>query len=189
MSTERDYQSLYDRIAGLRETLASRLAGDLLSNPQLADALVKQVDDMLQAVQDADAKAPPPPDKGLAQLAGVGPEAAQEFGVTRIPPGVLPYDETVASERIIAIGDLYYIYQHEKIGVFRVVQKLQELFKAGAVYLSSGKGAYQLYQYDRREVLRYTYRDRLAAYSRAFGYSNYHVPTGSRPNAAFHGLL
>jgi hypothetical protein len=189
MSTERDYQGLYDRIAGLRETLASRLAGDLISNPQLADALVKQVDDMLQAVQDADAKAPLPPDKGLAQLAGLGPDAAQEFGVTRIPPGVLPYDETVASERLIAIGDLYYIYQHEKIGVFRVVQKLQELFKAGAVYLSSGKGAYQLYQYDRREVLRYTYRDRLAAYRRAFGYGNYPVPTGSRPNAEFHGLL
>ena len=75
--------------------------------------------------------------------------------------GVEPYDETITSERIIAVGDLYYLYQHEKIGVFRVVQKLQELFRAGAVRLSGGPGAFALYQFDRREVLRYTMRDRL----------------------------
>lgn len=34
---------------------------------------------------------------------------------------------------IIAVGDVYYMYQHAKIGVFRVVQKLQELFRAGTV--------------------------------------------------------
>ncbi len=189
MSTEREYQSLYDRIAALRETVASRLATDLLQNPELSDAINKQLDDMLQSVVDADTKSMPPPDKGLAQLVGVGPEAATDFGVTRVPPGVLPYDETVASERIVAVGDLYYIYQHEKIGVFRVVQKLQELFKAGAVYLSAGAGAYALYQFDRREVLRYTLRDRLAAYRRAFGYGSSPVPRGSRPNSEFHALL
>ena len=87
-------------------------------------------------------------------------EAATEFGQTRIPQGVEPYDETITSERIIAVGDLYYLYQHEKIGVFRVVQKLQELFRAGTVRLSGGAGAFALYQFDRREVLRYTSRDR-----------------------------
>src|SRR5215471_7944867 len=128
MATEREYQNLYDRIAALRATVTSRLASDLIQNPQLADALVKQIDDMLAAVVDTDTQIPPPPDKGLAELIGIGPEAAAEFGKTRIPQGVQPYDETVTSERIIAVGDLYYIYQHEKIGVFRVVQKLQELF-------------------------------------------------------------
>src|SRR5262245_38742618 len=107
MATERDYQSLYDRIAALRETVASRLSSDLIANPQLADAITKQIDDMLASVVDADAKAPPPPDKGLAQLVGVGPDAAREFGTTRIPPGVEPYDETITSERIIAVGDMY----------------------------------------------------------------------------------
>src|SRR5579863_831278 len=87
------------------------------------------------------------------------------------------------------MGDLYYIYQHEKIGVFRAVQKLQELFRAGAVYLSSGSVAYALYQFDRREVLRYTGRDRLAAYRRAFGYGRAAVPAGSRANSDFHGLF
>src|SRR5215510_7803404 len=125
MARERDYQSLLDRIAALRETVTSRLASDLIQNPQLADALIRQIDEMLAKVVDVDSKTPPPPDKGLAELIGIGPEAATRFGKTRIPPGVEPYDETVTSERIIAVGDLYYIYQHEKIGVCRVVQKLQ----------------------------------------------------------------
>lgn len=189
MATEKDYQSLYDRIAALREQVTSRLASDLISNPQLADALTKQIDDMLQSVVDADSKAPPPPDKGLGALAGVGPEAAKDFGITRVPPGVEAYDETITSERIVAVGDMYYLFQHEKIGVFRVVQKLQELFRAGTVRLSGGPGAFALYQFDRREVLRYTMRDRINAYRRIFGYGSGPGPTGSRPNTDFHKLF
>jgi hypothetical protein len=189
MATEKDYQSLYDRIAALRETVTSRLSADLISNPQLADALTKQIDDMLQSAVDADSKIPPPPDKGLAQLIGIGPDAAGQLGQTRIPPGVEAYDETITSERIVAVGDMYYLWQHEKIGVFRAVQKLQELFRAGTVRLSSGPGAYALYQFDRREVLRYTQRDRLSAYKRIFGYGGGNVPTGSRANTDFHKLF
>jgi hypothetical protein len=189
MATEREYQNLYDRIAALREQVTSRLASDLIQNPQLADALTKQIDEMLAVVVSADAQAQPPKDKGLAELIGIGPDAAAEFGQTRIPPGVEPYDETVTSERILAVGDLYYIYQHEKIGVFRVVQKLQELFRAGTVRLSAGTGAFGLYQFDRREVLRYTRRDRLSAYRRVLGYGSAPVPTGSRANTDFHHMF
>jgi hypothetical protein len=189
MATERDYQGLYDRIAALREQVTSKLSADLIANPQLADALTKQIDDLLASVIDADAKVPPPPDKGLAQLAGVGPDAAKEFGTTRVPPGVEPYDETITSERIMAVGDMYYLWQHEKIGVFRVVQKLQELFKAGTVRLSGGPGAFALYQFDRRDVLRYTKSDRLSAYKRIFGYGGTPVPTGSRANDDYHKLF
>ena len=127
----------------------------------------------------ADSKVPPPPDKGLASLIGIGPEASKDLGVTRMPPGVEPYDETITSERIVAVGDMYYLWQHEKIGVFRAVQKLQELFKAGTVRLSGGPGAFALYQFDRRDVLRYTKRDRLSAYKRIFGYGGTPVPPGS----------
>jgi hypothetical protein len=189
MATGKDYQGLYDRIAALREQVTSRLSADLISNPQLADALTKQIDDMLSSVVDADSKIPPPPDKGLSALIGVGPDAAKEFGTTRIPPGVEPYDETITSERIIAVGDMYYLWQHEKIGVFRVVQKLQELFKAGTVRLSAGPGAFALYQFDRRDVLRYTKSDRLSAYKRIFGYGGAPVPSGSRANTDFHKLF
>ena len=186
MPTELHTQSLYDRIAALRETMMDRLSADLIQNPQLADAITKQIDDMLAAVVNADIAAPPPPDKGLAQLIGVGHEAASDIGETRLPPGVLPYDETVTSERMLAVADLYYIYQHETIGVFRVMQKLKELFQAGAVRLSDGPGAFALYQWDRREVLRYTRRDRLIAYRRAFGYGNAPVLPNSRANTDFH---
>jgi hypothetical protein len=189
MSTSRDYQGLYDRIAALREQVASQLSADLISNPQLADALTKQIDDMLASVVDTDSKVPPPPDKGLASLIGIGPEASKDLGVTRMPPGVEPYDETITSERIVAVGDMYYLWQHEKIGVFRAVQKLQELFKAGTVRLSGGPGAFALYQFDRRDVLRYTKRDRLSAYKRIFGYGGTPVPTGSRANTDFHKLF
>ena len=176
------------RHCGRRST--SRLSADLISNPQLADALTKQIDDMLQAVVDADAKAPPPPDKGLAAAGRRRPGGRQRVRPDPHPARASkPYDETITSERIIAVGDLYYIYQHEKIGVFRVVQKLQELFRAGTVRLSGGPGAFALYQFDRREVLRYTQRDRLAAYRRIFGYGGAPVPAGSRPNTDFHKLF
>jgi hypothetical protein len=61
-----------------------------------------------------------------------------------------------------------------------------ELFHAGAVRLSSGQGAFLLYQFDRRDVLRYTVNDRLMAYRRAFGYGNAPVPQGTTPNVDFH---
>jgi hypothetical protein len=189
MASEKDYQSLYDRVAALRDKVASNLSGELIANPQLADAITKQIDDMLQAVVDADSKAPTPPDKGLAALVGVGPDAARDFGTTRIPPGVEAYDETITAERIMAVGDMYYLWQHEKIGVFRVVQKLQDLFRAGTVRLSAGSGAFALYQFDRREVLRYTHQDRLSAYRRVFAYGGASVPAGSRANTDFHKLF
>lgn len=189
MATEKDNQGLYDRIAALRDEVVRRLGSELISNPQLADSINKELEELLAAVVEADAKAPPPPDKGLAQLAGVGPDAAVEFGKTRMPPGVESYDETITSERIVAVGDVYYLYQHEKIGVFRVMRKLQDLFRAGAVRLSAGPGAFALYQFDRREVLRYTEKDRWGAYRRIFGYGGAALPSGSRANTDFHGLF
>jgi hypothetical protein len=188
MATEKDYQSLQDRIAALRETVTNRLAPDLIANPQLAETVIKQIDDMLATAVAADAAMPAPPDKGLSQLAGIGPDATSEFGKTRIPQGVAPYDDTITSERIVAVGDLYYIFQHETIGVFRVVRKLQELFRAGAVRLSGGQGAFALYQFDRREVLRYTARERINAYRRVLGYGQGQTP-GSRPNVDFHHMF
>lgn len=189
MATERDYQNLQDRIAALREQVTNNLAADLIANPQLADALTKQIDDLMASAVTADANILPPPDKGLSALAGVGPNASANFGDTRIPPGVTAYDDTIRSERIVAVGDMYYLWQHEKIGVFRVVRKLQELFRAGTVRLSGGEGAFALYQFDRRQVLRYTHTDRIAAYRRLFGYGGGPAPVGARPNTDFHNLF
>ena len=189
MATEKEIQQLYDRIAALRETVTQRLGVDLITNPQLADALSKQIDDMLAAVEESEAGAAPPPDSGLAELIGLGPTAATDLGQTRLPTRVDRYDETVTSERILAMADLYYIYQHERIGVFRAMRKLRELFRAGTVRLSTGPGAYGLYRFDRREVLRFTHKERFAAYCRAFGYCMAPPPPGARPNTRFHQLF
>ena len=189
MATEKQIQELYDRIAALREAATQRLGPDLIANPQLADALSQQIDEMLGALETAETAAPSPADSGLAELIGLGPGAATSLGQTRLPTRVDRYDETVTSERILAMGDLYYIYQHERIGVFRAMRKLQELFRAGTVRLSSGPGAYGLYQFDRRQVLRFTRNDRLASYCRAFGYCMAPAPPGARPNTRFHELF
>ena len=189
MAKEQEYQELLDRIAALRDKATDIHAADLITNPQLADALMKNIGDLYENSVKRDCSLPPPADKGLAELIGIGEGAADRFGKTRIPQGVEPYDEQVTSERMVGVGDLYYLYQHERIGVFRVMRKLKELFHAGAVRLSSGPGAFRLYQFDRRDVLRYTLADRVSAYRRAFGYGSTSLPQGSTPNVDFHRLF
>jgi hypothetical protein len=189
MLSEKEYQERLDRLQALRERLAQQLSGSLVSNPALAEELNGQIDALMEAATTADQGRVDPPDRGLAALVGLGPDAARSFGETLTSQGVMPYDEQVNSERIVAVGDLYYIYQHEAIGVFKVVQKLKELFEAGAVRLSAGPGAYRLYQFDRRDVLRYTRRDRVDAYRRVLGYGRGLGSAQSRPNTDFHMLF
>jgi hypothetical protein len=189
MATKLENQKLQDQMAALRATLMDKLAPDLIQNPQVADALLRQLDSLMASVVKANGQTPPTADGGLAQLAGIGPEAADTLDAAQMPFGIEGYDETVTSERILAVGDLYYIYQHERAGIFDSILKLQELFKAGTVRLSSGDGAFGLYQFDRRQVLRYTKRDRIQAYRRVFGYPKASPPPGAKPNQEFHRLF
>jgi hypothetical protein len=183
-----DNQSLQDRMAALRETLVDQLAPQLIQNPQLADALTQQIEDILAQVVTEETKVTVPPDGGFAELIGIGNETAPKVSETRLPQGVEDYDEQVASDRILAVADLYYLYQHEKVGVFRAVSKLQELFNAGAVRLSTGDGAYGLYRFDRRSILRYTQTQRMQTYRRVFGYTTILPMRSAKTNAQFHNL-
>ena len=189
MSTEKSNQQLYDQLATLSQQLTASLSSDILTNPIIATTIQETISGMQARLTAADDGGPAPPDGGLAALVGLGANAARDLGDTRMRHGVTNYDETVISERLLAVGDLYYLYQHEVIGVFKVVRKLQDLFRAGSVKLSSGEGAYSLYKFDRRDVLRYTQQDRHAAYRRVLGYGRGPVPQGSRPNTEFHMLL
>jgi len=188
MPTQKGNEDIRGQIAALRELLIDDQASDLTRDPALADAVTKAIDGMLAKVADAADDAPTTADAGFAQLIGLGADAATELGQARAPVRVSEYDETITPERIVAVGDLYYIYQHETIGVFRVMQKLKELFEAGTLRLSDGLGAFRLYQFDKREALRYTRRDRLAAYRRVLGYGAAPVPPGATPNTVFHSL-
>lgn len=180
-----------DRIAALTAELTARLTevlgADLVADPQIAELINARVQAMVAASQ-ANGGAPSS-DGGLSSLIGLGSDAAPDLGKVELPRRVDDFDEAVTADRVLAVGRLYYIYQHEKVGVFRAVLKLQELFEAGAVKLSTGQGAYSLYRFDRRGVLRYSMKDRLAAYRRIFGYTNAAPPAGSKPNHAFHNHL
>lgn len=186
MATEKDYQDTLLKFAALREQTIKKWAPQIAENPRLAEIISDFIDGLSSNLP---AEGPPPPDFGFAALAGIGDGSASTLDQARIPIAVQPYDETVTSERIVAMADLYYIYQHEQLGVFRAITKLQQLFRAGAVRLSNGEGAYHLYQFDRRGLLRYTRRDRFAAYCRAFGYCAAAPPAGAKPNSEFHHLF
>ncbi len=191
MAYQGDKQDRLDRQAAARQTIIANSAGNIAQNPQLAEEVNRQLNDA-EEIAERDSNVPIPPDAadgGLAAAIGVGRDAVGSMDRMWIPQAPPPYDENLMSERINSIADLYFLFQHERIGIFRIVRKLQELFKSGAVRLSDGDGARRLYQYDRREVLRYTVRDRLMAYRRAFGYGSIALGSGSTPNVDFHRLF
>lgn len=183
-----DYTQMLNRLSRVRELLLQHPAAQ---DPRAAEALSNWADRLEAVVLDprADNAAAPPGDRGFANLIGLGPNAAADIGAVHVPLAVDDYEDAIDSERVQGMADLYYVYQHEKIGVFRAIDKLQQLFRAGAVRLSSGNGAHQLYQWDRRDVLRFTKRDRLGAYCRAFGYCAAPPPVGARPNREYHHLF
>jgi len=182
-----DYQQMLDRLARVRELLMQQPAAQ---DPRAAEALQNWVDRLEAVVLDPVAdSAKETGDRGFAELIGIGPNAASSLADVTVPLAVDDYEDAINSERVQAMADLYYVYQHEKIGVFRAIDKLQQLFRAGAVRLSSGEGANQLYQWDRRDVLRFTKRDRLGAFCRGFGYCFAPPPVGARPNREFHHLF
>lgn len=177
-------------VAEFFAALSDELGADLVANPQLGELVVTKLAKLYEASASPNGSGvAAPSDGGLSSLIGLGPDAAPDLGKVETPQRVDDYDEAVTADRVTAVGRLYYIYQHEKVGVFRSVLKLQELFEAGAVKLSTGPGAYSLYRFDRRGVLRYSAKDRLAAYRRVFGYTNASPPAGSKPNHAFHSHL
>ena len=102
-----DATTLRDQLGLLRSRIMEDAAPDLISSPALADALTNWIDDQIRAIDAADAAVPPPPDHGLAEIAGIGPTAADNLGETSLPVGVAGYDDTVASERVQAMADLY----------------------------------------------------------------------------------
>ena len=184
-----EQQQILGGLAKLRERLVAENAALLIQDPRQAEAINQRINDLVAIFEKAELIKGGPPDGGLANLIGIGADAPTDLGATRLAAPVTSYDEVITPERINAIADLYYIYQHEMLGVFRVTLKLQELFKAGVVRLSFGEGAGRLYRFDRRQVLRYTETDRMQAYLRAFGYTSAAPAPSAMPNRQFHCLF
>ncbi len=189
MPTTKDYDQTFDRVAALLQSTIEAMGPELVGNPELAEVLNQMIDDQVDKYTQAQNGKNQASDGGLADLIGLGKDAPADLGQAQISPGVSEYDDGLASERILAIADLYYIYVHEWLGVFRVMDKLQELFRAGTLRISSGDGAYGLYRYDKHNRLRYLLPDRMRAYRRALGYTGADPGAGARPNTAFHPLF
>jgi hypothetical protein len=189
MPNTQDYDQRNDRVAALLQNTIQQLGPELVANPQLAEVLNRMVDDQISQYDASQNGRGVPADGGLADLIGLGKDTPATLGETQVSTGVVDYDDTVTSDRILATADLYYLYLHERLGVFRVMNKLQELFRAGTLRIANGEGAYGLYRFDKHNILRYQQRDRMQAYRRVFGYTNVNPGAGARPNQEFHNLF
>lgn len=190
MATRDDYFRLLGQMAAVRTELANRLASERPGDPNTRDMLGDQLGNLEHDLQGLLADdSPMPGDGGIGAVLGIGPGAAAGFGGVPTPLGLPNYHDAVAAERLYALGDLYYSFQFERLGIFRAVKTLQELFRAGTLRLANGEGALGLYRFDRKEVLRYTEQERKQAYRRVFGYTDTAPPRGASANQAFHALF
>jgi hypothetical protein len=189
MTTTSQYDSSKDELQRIISDVLAGLSPDVLADPNLPDTVQRLVEQRLAASSSGNGSQPPPTDGGLADLIGIGASATRDPGQTLISPGVVDYDDTVVSARLLATADLYYLAIHDQLGVFDVIFKLQELFRAGTLRISAGPGAFGLYRFDKHAILRYQRRDRLQAYKRVFGYGPASPGPNARPNPEFHGLF
>ncbi|HEX9323161.1 MAG TPA: hypothetical protein VF913_13720 [Xanthobacteraceae bacterium] len=130
-------------------------------------------------------------DDGTAfvDLVGLGPKGPVPFGEIAWPKLVADFDAAIVPSQLHAAGELYYIFLHEKMGVFRVAEVLRRLFREGRLRIQRGPGARGLYLLDKWQPLRYGRNDRLVAYKRTFNYGKAPRPAGSIVNLNFHFQL
>jgi len=188
MALRGDYIQLIGRLNELLAELTTQIANERPGDPEVRDVSANVVQQMASRfsspMQSTDLT-----DGGDAARIGIGDETAPDLMSVPTPSGVSAYDEQVVAERLHSVGDLYYCYCHDRLGVWRAVYALQDQFRAGQLRLSDGPGALGLYRFDLKRTLRYGHAQRMSAYRRVFGYTNAQSPAGSRPNMAFHGLF
>jgi hypothetical protein len=123
---------------------------------------------------------------GFMDLIGFGGKGPVPFENVSYPHIQPDFDDSIVPSQLHAAAELYYIYQHDRMKVFQVVQVLQRLFQEGRMRIQRGPGARGLYLLEKWKPLRYTQRDRQLAYKRAFNYSNIQPPQGAIVNLNFH---
>jgi hypothetical protein len=123
---------------------------------------------------------------GFLDLIGFGGKGAPPFEKLSYPYIKPDFDEAVIPSQLHAAAELYYIYQHERMKVFQVVDVLRRLFQLGRMRIQRGPGARGLYLLEKWKPLRYTLRDRMIAYRRTFNYGAAPAPAGAVVNRHFH---
>jgi hypothetical protein len=126
---------------------------------------------------------------GFLDLIGFGGKGAPPFQDLSYPLVRPDFDEAVVASQLHASAELYYIYQHERMKVFEVVNVLRRLFQLGRMRIQRGPGARGLYLLEKWRPLRYSLRDRMIAYRRTFNYGTAPAPAGAIMNVNFHRQL
>lgn len=127
--------------------------------------------------------------EGFLDLIGFGAKGPVAFEEQPYPYIQPDFDESVVPSQLHAAAELYYIYQHERMKVFQVIRVLLQLFRQGRMRIQRGPGARGLYLIEKWRPLRYTVRDRMIAYRRAFNYGTAPTPAGAVVNRNFHRQL
>lgn len=125
----------------------------------------------------------------FADLVGLGGKGTPPFGDIAWPKLVADFDDAIVPSQLHAAAELYFIYQHERAGVFRVAEVLRRLYRDGRMRIQRGPGARGLYLLEKWHPLRYTSKDRLVAYMRVFNYGRAPRPAGAILNVNFHYQL
>lgn len=126
---------------------------------------------------------------GFIDLLGFGEKGVQPFGNLSFPHLTPDFDDSVIPSQLHAAAELYYIYQHEMMKIFKVADVLRQLFQMGRMRIQRGPGARGLYILEKWKPLRYTLRDRMIAYRRVFNYGAGPAPAGAVMNKNFHRQL
>jgi hypothetical protein len=126
---------------------------------------------------------------GFLDLIGFGDKGAPEFDQISYPFIQPDFDDAVVPSQLHASAELYYIYQHERMKIFEVVDTLLRLFRLGKMRIQRGPGARGLYLLEKWQPLRYKRQDRMVAYRRAFNYGVAQAPAGAVVNRNFHRQL
>jgi hypothetical protein len=122
-------------------------------------------------------------------LLGFGKNGTLSFADVPAPPVAADFDDAIFPSQIQASAQLYFIFQHERMGVFRIAKILKDLFHAGRMRMQQGPGARMLYVLEKWEPLRFSAQHRLAAYKRVFNYGRTPAPPGGIVNRNFHFQL
>lgn len=126
---------------------------------------------------------------GFLDLIGFGDKGAPDFDQISYPFITPDFDDAIVPSQLHAAAELYYIYQHERMKIFEVVETLLRLFRLGKMRIQRGPGARGLYLLEKWKPLRYGRNERMVAYRRAFNYGTNAAPAGAVVNRNFHRQL
>jgi hypothetical protein len=177
-NTTETIQRLWEQF--LREQLAALPPED---RQQYEQQFEDRFGDLLKKAANGDGR------DAFMDLIGFGGKGPVEFADISYPYIQPDFDDSVVPSQLHAAAELYYIYQHERMKIFQVVDVLLRLFRLGKMRIQRGPGARGLYLLEKWKPLRYTLRDRMTAYRRAFNYGTAQAPAGAVVNRNFHRQL